>query len=90
MAAAKKKIDEFLAIASKHHIRRILVLFDSSWEPNPHLGPQASADSALRVHLGETYWQESANAKSSRQAYSGRCGCGTKEFLLSVVTLNPL
>lgn len=37
---AKKKIDEFLGIAAKHHIRPILVLFDSCWEPNPHLGPQ--------------------------------------------------
>ena len=39
-AEARKRIDEFLAIASKHHIRPILVLFDSCWEPNPHLGPQ--------------------------------------------------
>ena len=38
--SAKKTIDEFLAIAAKHHIRPILVLFDSCWEPNPHLGPQ--------------------------------------------------
>jgi hypothetical protein len=38
--AARKRIDQFLAIASKHHIRPILVLFDSCWEPNPHLGPQ--------------------------------------------------
>jgi hypothetical protein len=37
---AKKRIDEFLGIALKHHIRPILVLFDSCWEPNPHLGPQ--------------------------------------------------
>jgi hypothetical protein len=38
--AARKRIDQFLTIASKHHIRPILVLFDSCWEPNPHLGPQ--------------------------------------------------
>ena len=36
----KKRLDEFLAIAARHHIRPILVLFDSCWEPNPHLGPQ--------------------------------------------------
>ena len=34
------RLDEFLTIASKHHIRPLLVLFDSCWEPNPHLGPQ--------------------------------------------------
>jgi len=36
----KKRLDAFLAICAKHHIRPILVLFDSCWEPNPHLGPQ--------------------------------------------------
>ena len=36
----KKRLDTFLAIAAKHHIRPLLVLFDSCWETNPHLGPQ--------------------------------------------------
>jgi hypothetical protein len=36
----KKRLDTFLSIAAKHHIRPILVLFDSCWLPNPHLGPQ--------------------------------------------------
>jgi len=36
----KKRLDTFLAIAAKHHIRPLFVLFDSCWEPNPHLGPQ--------------------------------------------------
>ena len=35
-----KRLDAFLAIAAKHHIRPLLVLFDSCWESNPHLGPQ--------------------------------------------------
>lgn len=35
-----RRLDTFLSIASRHHIRPILVLFDSCWEPNPHLGPQ--------------------------------------------------
>ena len=35
-----KRLDIFLAIAAKHHIRPLLVLFDSCWETNPHLGPQ--------------------------------------------------
>lgn len=34
------RMDEFLAIASKHHIRPIFVLFDSCWDPDPKLGPQ--------------------------------------------------
>ncbi|WP_213807570.1 cellulase family glycosylhydrolase [Granulicella sp. dw_53] len=35
-----KRLDAFLAIAAKHHIRPLLVLFDSCWEPLPKLGPQ--------------------------------------------------
>jgi hypothetical protein len=36
----QKRMDEFLTIAAKHHIRPIFVLFDSCWDPNPQLGPQ--------------------------------------------------
>ena len=36
----KKRLGAFLAIAAKHHIRPLLVLFDSCWETDPHLGPQ--------------------------------------------------
>ena len=36
----KKRLDTFLGIAAKHHIRPLLVLFDSCWETNPRLGPQ--------------------------------------------------
>ncbi len=36
----KKRLDTFLGIAAKHHIKSLLVLFDSCWETDPHLGPQ--------------------------------------------------
>jgi hypothetical protein len=39
-AGFQKRIDQFLAIAARHHIRPMLVLFDSCWDPSPHLGPQ--------------------------------------------------
>lgn len=35
-----QRLDTFLGIAAKHHIKPLLVLFDSCWETNPHLGPQ--------------------------------------------------
>jgi hypothetical protein len=35
-----KRIDQFLTIASRHHIRPMFVIFDSCWDPLPHLGPQ--------------------------------------------------
>ncbi|MGN6163573.1 MAG: 1,4-beta-xylanase, partial [Flavisolibacter sp.] len=34
------RIDQFLAIAHKHGIRSMLVLFDAVWNPFPKLGPQ--------------------------------------------------
>ena len=39
-AGFTRRIQTFLAIADKHHIHPIFVLFDSCWEPEPKLGPQ--------------------------------------------------
>jgi hypothetical protein len=39
-AGLQKRIDQFLAIAARHHIRPIFVIFDSCWDPLPRLGPQ--------------------------------------------------
>jgi hypothetical protein len=39
-AAFTKRMDDFLRIASKHHIRPLFVLFDSCWDPFPKLGAQ--------------------------------------------------
>ncbi len=36
----RKRIDQFLTIASRHHIRPLFVLFDSCWDPAPQLGQQ--------------------------------------------------
>lgn len=36
----QQRIDTFLAIAARHHIRPVFVLFDSCWDPDPKLGPQ--------------------------------------------------
>ena len=36
----QRRIDRFLTIASRHHIRPMFVLFDSCWDPLPRLGPQ--------------------------------------------------
>ncbi|HYB13808.1 MAG TPA: 1,4-beta-xylanase, partial [Myxococcota bacterium] len=39
-AGFRARIDEFLKLTTRHHIRVLLVLFDSCWEPEPKLGPQ--------------------------------------------------
>ncbi|HEU5334942.1 MAG TPA: 1,4-beta-xylanase, partial [Terriglobales bacterium] len=36
----KQRMNTFLEIAARHHIRPIFVLFDSCWDPYPKLGPQ--------------------------------------------------
>lgn len=36
----KQRINIFLDIAQRHHIRPIFVFFDSCWNPDPHLGKQ--------------------------------------------------
>ncbi|HTW80372.1 MAG TPA: hypothetical protein VME23_12570 [Terracidiphilus sp.] len=36
----EQRIDTFLTIAAKHHIKPVFVLFDSCWDPSPKLGPQ--------------------------------------------------
>ncbi|HLV87813.1 MAG TPA: cellulase family glycosylhydrolase [Candidatus Sulfotelmatobacter sp.] len=36
----KKRIDQFLEIAARHHIKPLFVLFDSCWDPHPKLGVQ--------------------------------------------------
>jgi hypothetical protein len=39
-AGFRSRIDRVLAIAARHHIRPLLVLFDSCWDPNPRSGRQ--------------------------------------------------
>src|ERR1700689_1355011 len=36
----KQRIDTFLQIADRHHIKPLFVLFDSCWDPDPRLGKQ--------------------------------------------------
>jgi hypothetical protein len=39
-AGFRDRMNTFLALCAKHHIRPIFVLFDSVWDPDPKLGPQ--------------------------------------------------
>jgi hypothetical protein len=39
-AGFKQRLETFLTIAAKHHIRPVFVLFDSVWDPFPKIGPQ--------------------------------------------------
>ena len=53
-----QRIDEFLKIAKKHHIRPVFVLFDSCWDPAPRLGPQLPP----RPGIHNSRWVQSPGA----------------------------
>ena len=52
------RIDQFLRIAERHHIRPMFVLFDAVWDPMPHLGPQRPPI----PHLHNSGWVQSPGA----------------------------
>jgi hypothetical protein len=54
------RINQFLDIAAKHKIKPLLVLFDSCWDPNPHLGKQH--DPKPGVH--NSGWLQAPGAKA--------------------------
>lgn len=59
-AGYRARIDQFLAIAARHRIKPLLVLFDSVWDPNPKLGPQRVPTPG--VH--NSGWLQSPGAKA--------------------------
>lgn len=53
-----QRIDQFLSVADKHHIRIMFVLLDSVWDPNPHLGKQREP----RPHIHNSGWVQAPGA----------------------------
>jgi hypothetical protein len=49
------RIDRFLGIADKHHIRAMFVIFDGVWDPFPRSGPQR----APKPHVHNSGWVQS-------------------------------
>jgi hypothetical protein len=49
------RLDQFLAIADRHHIKPMFVLFDAVWDPMPHLGQQR----APIPHIHNSGWVQS-------------------------------
>jgi hypothetical protein len=54
------RVDTFLSIADKHHIKILFVLFDSCWDPYPRLGPQREP----RPGVHNSGWLQSPGAKA--------------------------
>src|ERR1700740_12606 len=59
-AGFQNRIDTFLKIAAKHHIKPLFVLFDSCWDPQPRLGKQHPPTPG--VH--NSGWVQSPGAKA--------------------------
>ncbi len=59
-AGFKKRINTFLQIAAKHHIKPLFVLFDSCWDSEPRLGMQH----APRPGVHNSGWVQSPGAKA--------------------------
>ncbi|MBS1664152.1 MAG: endo-1,4-beta-xylanase [Bacteroidetes bacterium] len=55
----KKRIGQFLAIADRHHIKILFVLFDSCWDPYPKSGKQH----APTPHVHNSGWVQSPGRK---------------------------
>jgi hypothetical protein len=56
------RVDEFLAIADRHHIRPMLVLFDAVWDPFPRAGRQRQPTPGLH----NSGWVQSPGAEILR------------------------
>ncbi len=52
------RMDQFLAVADKHHIRIMFVLLDSVWDPNPKLGKQRDP----KPHVHNSGWVQAPGA----------------------------
>ena len=54
-----RRMDQFLEVADKHHIRIMFVLLDSVWDPNPKLGKQRDP----KPHVHNSGWVQAPGAE---------------------------
>ena len=72
------RIDRFLDIAARHHIRPLFVLFDSCWDPDPKVGRQR----APKPGVHNSGWLQSPGAKALQDRRVPRL----KAYVTGVVT----
>ena len=76
----ERRIGEYLAIAGKHRIKTLFVLFDSVWNPYPKLGPQE--EPVPGVH--NSRWVQSPHIDVQKDP--GRYEERLKPYLAAVLT----
>ncbi|WP_198172602.1 glycoside hydrolase 5 family protein [Hymenobacter ginkgonis] len=63
-AGFKQRVGSYLALADKHHIQTIFVLFDDCWNNNPKLGPQP----APKTGIHNSGWMQDPGEPASRDS----------------------
>ena len=74
------RMDKFLAIASKHHIRIMFVLLDSVWDPNPQIGKQREP----KPHVHNSGWVQSPGVELLKD--DSRWDAELKPYVVGVLT----
>jgi Cellulase (glycosyl hydrolase family 5) len=75
-----KRMDQFLAVADKHHIRIMFVLLDSVWDPMPHLGKQHEP----KPHVHNSGWVQAPGAEILKDP--SRWDKDVKPYIIGVVS----
>lgn len=63
-AGFKKRVNDYLAIADKHHIQTIFVFFDDCWNKDPHAGPQPTPKTGIH----NSGWAQDPGDPASRDS----------------------
>jgi Cellulase (glycosyl hydrolase family 5) len=74
------RMDQFLEVADKHHIRILFVVFDSVWDPRPKLGKQHEP----RPHVHNSGWVQAPGADLLKD--ESRWDAELKPYVTGVLT----
>src|SRR5579863_3620183 len=74
------RMDQFLEVADKHHIRIMFVVFDSVWDPHPKLGKQRDP----RPHVHNSGWVQAPGADLLKD--EARWDKELKPYIVGVLT----
>jgi hypothetical protein len=74
------RMDQFLEVAGKHHIRIMFVVFDSVWDPRPKLGKQRDP----RPHVHNSGWVQAPGAELLKD--ESRWDAELKPYVTGVLT----
>ncbi len=74
------RMDQFVEVADKHHIRVTFVLLDSVWDPRPHLGKQP----APKPHVHNSGWVQAPGADLLKD--ESRWNSELRPYIVGVLT----